>query len=152
MLFDALIFIAAILVSVIAYLFWKLGSPLKWVPYFKTDDGKGILKGILLAPTVIIVIALILSLLPSSAKGSWLNDASVFAGIDYTRKLSPMCDANQVDDQGTSNLGFRMNFWESESENIRVNSKYTHHSCVLGSDNKTYDALGVEVEWKVWER
>lgn len=150
MLADALIFVSVILVAVLSYLLWKLGSPAKWVAYFKTEDGLGILKGIVLAPAVIIVIAIVLSLLPSKAKAEWLNDASVFAGIDVSKKKSPMCEVNDVDERGTSNLGFRVNVWQSESENIRVNSKYTHHSCVLGSDDKTYDALGVEVEWKVW--
>lgn len=152
MIQDAAIFISAIFITVIAVLFWKLGSPRKWKEYFSTPDGRGILKGILLAPAVIIVLAFLLSLLPSKAGAEWLNDASVFAGLDWTKKRSPMCDPSEIDDRGTSNLGARVNVWQSGSENVRINSKYTHHSCALGGDDKTYDALGIEVEWKVWER
>ena len=91
-------------------------------------------------------------LIPSANAGTWLNDASVFAGIDYTKKLSPQCDNNSIDDRGTSNLGVRLNVWESEGKNVRLNSKYTHHSCVLGPDDRQYDAVGIELEWKVWQR
>lgn len=149
---DAMIFIGLMLAIVLAYMTWKLWGK-NWIEYFKTKDGLGILKGIILAPTVILIIALFLWLLPSSAKaGTWLNDASVFAGLDYTRVRSPQCEANTVDERGTSNLGAKLNIWESNSRNVRVNSKYTHHSCALGSDERQYDAVGVELEWRVWRR
>lgn len=148
---DLIIYLAILLAAMFSYMLWKLGSPLKWPEYFSTDTGKGILKGIILAPAIIIAIGLLLMLLPSKAKaGTWLNDASVYAGIDYTRKLSPMCDSNLIDDRGTSNLGVRVNVWQQGA--VRVNSKYSHHSCVLGSDNRQYDAIGLEVEWQVWRR
>lgn len=147
---NAIIFVALLLGFVVSYISWKIGPPSKWPAYFSTKTGKGILKGIILAPAIILLIAFILSLLPSKAQAEWFNDASVFAGIDYTKKLSPMCDTNETDDQGTSNMGFRVNVWQHDA--VRVNSKYSHHSCVLGSDNKTYDAIGVEVEWQVWKR
>ena len=149
---DAIIFVGIILAVVLAVLWWKLGSPLKWKAYFSTPDGKGILKGIILAPAAILLIAAILALLPRVAGAEWLNDASVFAGLDWTKNRSPMCDPSEVDDRGTSNLGAVVNVWQSASENVRVNTKYTHHSCAIGSDDKTYDALGVEVEWTVWKR
>ena len=40
----------------------------------------------------------------------------------------------------------------TDSKRVRVNAKYTHHSCALGPDDRQYDAVGVELEWKVWER
>lgn len=109
---DALVFVGILLIAIFAYLLWKLGSPLKWPEYFRTETGRGILKGILLAPALIIAIGLLLMLLPGKAKAQWLNDASVYAGIDYTKKLSPMCDSNLIDDRGTSNLGARVNVWQ----------------------------------------
>jgi len=147
---DAIIFVSIMLGFILAYIGWKIGHPRNWPAYFSTKTGKGILKGIILAPAVILLIAFLLYLLPSKASAEWFNDASVFAGIDYTKKLSPMCDVNETDDQGTSNLGVKLNVWESGA--VRFGTKYTHHSCVLGSDNKTYDAIGVEVEWQVWKR
>src|SRR5690606_37359002 len=118
-----------------------------WHEYFSTREGRGILRGILLAPVIIVILGLILMLLPGdAAAGRWLNDARVFAGIDYTKNRSPMCEGNIVDDRGTSNMGVRLNVWESDSRRVRINSKYTHHSCVLGRDDKSYDALGIELE------
>jgi len=150
---DAFVFVGVMLAALFVYMTWKLGSPLKWPAYFGTETGRGILRGIILAPAAVLLIALLLLLVPGKASaGDWLTDASVYAGIDYTKKLSPMCDANLVDDRGTSNLGVRANVWRSESRAVRVNAKYTHHSCALGSDDRQYDAVGVEVEWRVWSR
>ena len=149
---NAMIFVGLLLAILISYMAWTLRGR-SWREFFATQDGKGILKGIVLAPLVILVLAAALSLLPSKASaGTWFNDASVFAGLDYTKKLSPQCERNAVDDRGTSNLGMKINVWESDSRLVRLNSKYTHHSCALGPDDRQYDALGVELEWKVWER
>lgn len=150
---DLLTFVALVLVILLAYMAYKLRGQ-SWREYFSTRDGKGVLRGIVLAPIIIIVIGLILMLIPggAEAQGRWFNDASVFAGIDYTKKQSPQCARNTTDNRGTSNLGLRLNVWESSSGNVRLNSKYTHHSCVLGKDDRQYDALGVELEWRVWQR
>lgn len=105
---DALIFVGLMMAVVLLYIAWRLRGR-SWREYFSTRDGKGILKGIILAPGVILLIALALALLPSCAQaGTWFNDASVYAGLDWTKKLSPQCDPNPVDDRGTSNLGFKL--------------------------------------------
>jgi hypothetical protein len=148
---DALVFVGLLLAALFAYMTWKLGSPLKWPDYFRTETGRGILKGIILAPALILLIALLMLLIPGKSQaGEWLTEAGVFAGIDYTKKLSPMCDSNLIDDRGTSNLGARVNVWRSGS--VLANAKYTHHSCALGADDRQYDAIGIEVEWRVWSR
>jgi hypothetical protein len=150
---DALIFVAIMAVAVVIALLWKIGPPWEWRAYFATETRRGILRGIILAPALILLVALVLSFLPQrSYAGDWLTAASVYAGLDQTRKLSPMCDASLVDDRLTSNMGFRVGAWRSESRRVRVNARYTHHSCAIGSDDRQYDALGVEVEWRVWER
>lgn len=149
---DAILFVGLMLAVLLPYMVWKLWGK-NWIEFFKTEDGKGILRGIILAPLVIFLLGLALLLLPGKASaGTWANDASVFAGLDYTRKLSPQCERNAIDERGTSNLGLRFNMWQSESKNVRVNTKYTHHSCALGADDGQYDALGIELEWKVWQR
>lgn len=149
---NAMIFVGLLLVILLGYMAVKLRGR-NWVEYFKTKDGKGILKGIVLAPLVILILAALFMLLPGRASaGTWFNDASVFAGLDYTKKLSPQCERNAVDERGTSNLGLRFNVWESDSRRVRLNSKYTHHSCALGPDDRQYDGLGIELEWKAWER
>lgn len=150
---DALIFVGLMVAAVIAALLWKLGPPTKWRAFFSTDSGRDALRGIILAPVVILAIALVLSLVTSQAKaGDWMTDASVYAGLDQTKKLSPACDAGSHDDRLTSNMGFKLGAWRSESRNVKANLKYTHHSCAIGTDDRQYDAFGVEVEWKVWER
>jgi hypothetical protein len=151
MLNDTLIFIGLLVTTLIAYMSWTLRGE-SWRKYFSTKDGKGILRGIVVAPLAILVLGVAFSLIPTCAKADWLNDATVFAGLDYTKSQSPQCEVNQIDNHGTSNLGVKLNVWQSASENVRVNSKYTHHSCALGKDARLYDALGVELEWRVWSR
>jgi hypothetical protein len=148
---DTLLFIGLLVSVLLIYMAWTLRGK-SWREYFGTKDGKGILRGIVIAPLTILIIALVFSLLPTCAKAEWFNDATVFAGLDYTKNQSPQCKVNGVDNHGTSNLGAKINVWQSASENVRVNSKYTHHSCALGIDDKSYDALGVELEWRVWKR
>lgn len=149
---DALLFVGLMLVVVLFYMAWKLRGK-DWRAYFSTRDGLGILRGIVVAPLAIVALGAVLAMFSSCARaGAWFNDASVFAGLDYTKKLSPQCERNAVDERGTSNLGLRLNVWESDSRKLRVNTKYTHHSCALGSDDRQYDAVGVELEWRVWER
>lgn len=149
---DAILFVGLMVATVFLWLTWRLWGR-SWLDYFRTPDGLGILRGIVLAVAGTFLIGVGLLLLPGKATaGTWLNDASVFAGLEYTNRLSPQCQRNAVDERGTSNLGLRLNVWESDSRNVRVNSKYTHHSCALGPDDRQYDAAGVEIEWKVWRR
>lgn len=84
--------------------------------------------------------------------GTWLNDGHVFAGIDYTRNQSPQCQSGGFDDRSTSNMGFKANVWQSPSKNVRFNLMYTHHSCALNPDRNSYDAIGAQVEWFIWNR
>lgn len=159
---DLLIVIGLVFAVCFGLLFWKVG--LKNLPaYLKTRDGQGVAKGFILAPIIIIVIGLLMFLLPGKASaenkpldltipGTFFNDASVFMGIDRTRKQSPQCHAGGYDDRSTSNMGFRVNVWQSPSKNVRVNAQYTHHSCAINPDRNSYDALGVQVEWLIWNR
>lgn len=152
--YDFLIFAGLMVVILLCYMGWKLRGE-NWKEYFSTKDGKGVLASMLRGIGGVILLALLVWLFLGATKvfaGSWMNDAGVFAGIDYTNKISPACKPSSVDDRGTSNLGAWVNMWQSESKRVRVNTKYTHHSCVLGSDDKQYDAIGVELQWKVWER
>lgn len=149
---DAFIFVGLLLSVVLAYMTYKL-PPSKWPGYFSTKTGKGILKGIIIAPMAILFIALALSLLNKvQAQGRWFNDAGVFVGIDRTLGQSPQCVKNSVDNYGTSNLGAWVNIWQSSSDRLQVNLKYTHHSCVLGQDRNLYDAVGLELRWTLFKR
>ena len=139
-----LAFVAAMLVIVLGWLAIRV-KPNLWPAYFSTETGKGILKGIVLAVVFGGLFALV-----GCANGTYLNDASVYVGIDETKGRSPMCERNQVDDNATSNLGLRLNVWEWEA--LRVNGKITHHSCAFGADAKGYNAAGVELEYRFYVR
>lgn len=164
---DAWLVVLIVLAIVAGLLLWKIG-PKNLKAYFSTKDGLGVLKGIVAAPIVIILIALALFavslLLPSKAHageldtgfrvpGTWFNDASVFMGLDQTRKaVSPQCQDSGPDTRTTSNMGARMNIWQSDSKNVRVNAQYTHHSCAISPDRQSYDGIGIQVEWRIWSR
>ncbi len=149
---DAYIFIGLLVLVLLSYLLYKLPIS-QWKEYFSTRTGKGILKGIVLAPMAILVIALVLSFLnKAQAHGRWFNEAGVFIGLDNTLKQSPQCQVNPVDNKGTSNLGAWLNVWQSDSGRVQVNTKYTHHSCALGVDRNGYDAVGIEFRWTIFKR
>lgn len=157
---DAALFIAMVLAVVVGMILWRI--PIKQLQVWaQTKGGKGVIKGVVLAPLVIVVFAVIMFLLPSPARaqftvpgvpGTWLNDGHVFAGIDYTRNQSPQCQSGGFDDRSTSNMGFKANVWQSPSKNVRFNLMYTHHSCALNPDRNSYDAIGAQVEWFIWNR
>jgi len=111
--------------------------------YFSTKTGKGILKGIVLAIAFACVMALV------GCGGTYFNDGYVYAGIDQTKKQSPQCE-NGVDDKATSNIGIRANVYQSQDKDFKANAKYTHHSCAFSPDAEQYDALGVELEYRLW--
>lgn len=110
---------------------------------------QGLARGVILAPAIIIAIALVMYMLPGRARagehlnleipGTWFNDAGVFMGLDRTKGVSPQCVAGGYDDRSTSNMGVRLKVWEFPSCHVRVNAKYTHHSCALNPDRNGYD-------------
>jgi len=117
------------------------------------DNNKDSIKSALLAIFVTTILGLAISFLPNNANASnFFNDAGIYLGLDYTKDQSPQCVKDSFDDRGTSNLGVWFNIWESSKENIRVNTRYTHHSCYLGQDDIMYDAIGVQVEWQLWQK
>lgn len=155
---DAALFIALVVAVVVGLILSRI--PVKQLPsWAKSKDGKGVMAGVVLAPLVIVIFAVIMFFLPSPAHaqlrvpgvpGTWLNDGSVFAGIDHTFKQSSQCHAGGYDDRSTSNMGLRVNVWQSENTRLRLNGKYSHKSCALNRDRNSYDALGIELEWCVW--
>lgn len=158
---DLFIVIGFVFTVCFGLLFWKVGFK-KAPAYLKTKEGLGVAKGFILAPIIIILIGVVMFLLPNKSQasekldisipGTFFNDASVFMGIDRTKKQSPQCQAAGFDDRSTSNLGFKANIWQSPSKNVRFNLMYTHHSCALNPDRNSYDAIGAQVEWFIWNR
>jgi len=102
-----------------------------------TDDIKG---GVVKALFVFLIVGLI----------SFLAGCSVFAGIDYTEKVSPQCMLGGLDDRATSNLGFRGMIYQDDR--LTVSAKYTHHSCAWSTDQNVYDGVGIELEYWIIQR
>ncbi len=137
------LFISATLIVAALSIIIFVKSPLE---YFKTKEGKGVAIGIGLAVGLGLAVALIS---PKSQALDYFQGEEVFLGLDYTRKISPMCTRGANDDKLTSNLGVRVNLIQSEDKRAKVNLKYTHHSCAVNPDNSSYDAGGIEVVYKI---
>ena len=118
------------------------------IEYFKTHTGLGILKGVVLG----VLFALLFALAGGCSSGTYFNDASVYAGLDHTKKDSPMCEPVGADSHTTSNMGLKTNVFQTHDKRLRVGSKYTHHSCAFSPDAASYDAIGVELDYKFWIR
>lgn len=145
-----LMFILLVVLLVLAVTAYKI-PPAQWLEYFKTKTGLGVLKGIVLAITFGVLLALA-PVMFAAERGTFFKDASAFLGLDHTKKVSPQCEPGGVDDRWTSNMGLRLNVYESSDQRFRANAKYTHHSCMLGEDADGYDAIGIELEYKFWDR
>lgn len=153
---DAAIFATIILVVIALALVFGVG--IKHLPaWAKSKEGKGALASMALGVLVIFVVGLLASNAQAQSVldtryGNFLNNAYVFAGIDYTRKVSPQCVAGSQNDRMTSNIGFGVNMWQSPSKNVFLDLQYTHHSCVIGVDRNSYDGMGIKATWIPWSR
>lgn len=116
--------------------------------YFKTKEGLGVLKGILIVLASSVVLAIVFSYANKARAIEYFDYAEVFVGLDATKKVSPVCDAGQNSDRLTSNVGVRANLVRSDDGMSYVNAKYTHHSCAFNPDRGSYDALGLEVTYR----
>ena len=138
-----------LLAVVTIYAFWGKGWPYV-KSYFASDAGKGVLKGIILATGSVTLLAILSTVVGCS--GTYLNEASVYAGLDSTKNISPQCEAEGPNDRLTSNLGARVNLYESEDGRFSNNLQYTHHSCAFNIDATGYDAYGFQLDYKIWNK
>ena len=110
--------------------------------------GKGAIASLALA--VVVVVCLFFGISAAYAKeykpAVWFDYTELFAGVDYTKKPSPSCEAGGVDDRLTSNIGVRQHIvsWRG----IETVGQYTHHSCVIGEDDRQYDSLGAQIVYR----
>jgi hypothetical protein len=65
-----------------------------------------------------------------------------------------MCEQETGDgkDRLTSNGGVALNIYRSPDKDFNFNTKYTHHSCAFNNDADSYDALGLEVSYKLFSK
>lgn len=158
---DGLIFVTLILIVIFAVIVFGVKDFKSWV---KSKAGKGAISSMILGVLVVLVTGVLVTFatgLFSKANaesvldtryGYFMNNAYVFAGMDYTRKVSPQCVAGTTQDHLTSNMGMGLNVWQSPSRKVHVDLQWTHHSCVLGVDRNSYDGAGIRVTWFPWVR
>ncbi len=106
----------------------------------KTKAGRGVLFGLIVAPLA--------ALLIGSLGGCTRVD--VFAGLEATKNLSPQCDRGGASDRITSNLGVQGCREISKDRRTKLCGVYRHHSCAIGSDDQSYDAIGYFVSRRIW--
>lgn len=138
------LFVISVLVISISAILIYVKNP---IVYFKSKEGKGVLFGVV----VVIAVAFSIALIAAKANSlEFFGGGDIFVGLDSTRKISPMCDPGVNSDKLTSNVGLRADLLSSDDKKTNVNIKYTHHSCAFNPDAKSYDAVGVEVVYKLW--
>jgi hypothetical protein len=145
------VFVSAILIIIalmLLYLFAKVGYSIKNLRHHFSDsgEGRGALGGIIAFPIVLSLLA-VLAFYMHNAEAQWFQYTEVYAGLDYTYKVSPMCHESHVDDRLTSHGGVRQHVYNF-GRDINLVGAYTHHSCAIGRDKYGYDALGVQVVWR----
>lgn len=149
---SLVLFIVSILVVAVISMLVFIGGPKQIKTYFSTDQGKGVLKGII----IFMLFGAVPAFLAFKAnaddygKGEWFEYGEVYVGLDYTKGISPQCYTDGPDNRVTSNGGIRVNIYQSFDRRFEFNSKYTHHSCAFNSDKDNYDALGIEITYKLW--
>ncbi len=138
-------FAITMIVMLLAWLLLSLRGE-NIIDYFKTKDGLSILKGIV----VVLVVMISVAMAKCAYAGDFFTSGSIYAGLDYAFKQSPQCKSNGPDMRSTSNVGGRLNLYRSSDKLFRFNLKYSHHSCFVNSDRNTYDAIGGELELRLW--
>lgn len=160
---DGLIFGGIILVVIFFTILFGIG-PSKIKDWISSKAGKGAVASMVLGVAVVVVVGMLVTFATglfnkSDAKsildnkyGHFANNVYVFAGIDYTRKISPQCVPGSTQDHLTSNMGMGANLWQSPSRKVHLDLQWTHHSCVLGVDRNSYDGFGIRTTWYPWVR
>lgn len=151
---NALYFVGAILLFVAFLFLWVLHKVNYSVADFKaywTSDGAGAIPSLVKALVLIVGITFVVflsnkALAEEKTPPDWFQYTAIYAGLDHTFSQSPQCEKSDIDDQLTSNLGIRQHIYSWGDVNLLAN--YTHHSCAIGIDRNSYDAAGLQVEWR----
>jgi len=132
------------LLTLVVFVSFK--SPRDAKKYFQKN--RGVAKGVVIVIILIPLIAWLIDFAVKSAKAetTYFNNAYVYTGLDFGKKTLPNCHQGERDNI-TSNVGFGLNLLENKR--TTVNAKYTHHSCAFYHDRLSYDAIGIEVKYKI---
>lgn len=143
--YDRLFFLIGILGIVGVLLLVKFRSPVRVWDYLKAN--KGVAKGIVL----VVLVAFSVFAWPASAGqyGVWWNHIDLTAHAEYTREVSRFCVPGSADDRWTSNLRADLNIFKTHSNRFFWDAGVGHHSCIIGADRDTYDALSTGVTYRI---
>lgn len=151
---SAALFLIGVVVVAILLTLYVFGSPSRAIRYFRTDDGRNVLKGIVAFILFgVFVVGLVTAPLMANAdeeKGEWFAYGEVYLGVDHPMRHSPQCEIVGPNDRLTSHGGLRANIYQSADDRFEFNTKYTHHSCAFSPDDQTYDAVGIELSYRIW--
>lgn len=130
-----------------------------------TTNQKGILKGIVIAMSVVtgfVAFLYLLSavfLMPSASaaeKPKWLflEPPYIFIGLDLERKPRFCIADNYRDFDRTiaSNIGIGQKLFRSKNKRHSIDARLTHHSCAFRKDISDYDGLGMQYIWSPWAK
>ena len=122
----------------------------KGLGFFKGREGRRALTSALLFVVILGGAVFLFGCQSAKAedKGEWFEYGKIYMGLDYTRNISPQCEDSGPSNRLTSNGGFEAGFYSFGDFGSYV--KYTHHSCAVSPDDKSYDALGFGIEYKLW--
>lgn len=142
--------ISSVIALVALILVWQIKGIDEIKAYFKTRDGKGVLVGIATFIGIFIFGSILSMFARADDHGRWVNYFDIYAGIEDTFKQSPQCEAGMYSDKLTSNGGIVFNVYESYDKMFNFEGVYRHHSCALNPDSKSYDAVGVQIKYRLW--
>lgn len=90
--------------------------------------------------------------LSACGTGTYFNDASVHLGAYDGLGTAVLCDDRSGDDEYLTNVGLESNLYQSSGDRVRLNATYDYYSCTWGSDNKGFETVGLELEYKFFSR
>lgn len=145
---DITFFSISLVVVTILSVVLFVKSPLE---YFRTKEGKGVLSGIVLTLTLVLILSIGASFVKADEQEYvFFKEGYVFMGLDNTKDISPMCEGGVNSDKLTSNIGVKVDLISTVSGKANISAKYTHHSCAFNPDRDGYDAIGIELNYKLW--
>lgn len=145
---DALWYALLVSIFVGGMLLWSIigERDLKkgWARFYKHWPD---MRGVYYIPAIIMLVFYAYE--SDAAEITYFNYAQIETGLEYQvgDKAFTTCYEGTFDKVG-SNLGASVNFMEI-NKTFEINGRYTHHSCALERDFNVYDAVGIQLIWKI---
>lgn len=134
--------------SVFSYTAFKTGGISNAIAYYKKS---GTMKDWIL----VLVLAVAAAGLSTCAEADdkWFKYTDVYIGLEapwsgHNKSCVPKLGP---DDKIGSNLGIAQHIYSPDPA-IDITTQWTHHSCAIGEDSSSYDAIGLMVRWRIqWD-